>query len=235
MLDEDHYGLEDVKERVLEFIAVGRLRGSTHGKILCLVGPPGVGKTSVGRSIARAINRKYYRFSVGGLSDVAEIKGDLPTLTGDHRSESATILLQKAISVGQASCLQSMPDLTRPWAAELNILKLTCTLVAGHRRTYVGAMPGKMVQCLKSTETSNPLVLIDEIDKLGRGKLMRPSTDCPVCGTPHSVLCWKFWWLRENPSTSNAPGSQSCGCFCRLINLGASVPWLPLQHMCLLP
>jgi hypothetical protein len=75
VLDEDHYGLKDVKERVLEFIAVGRLRGSTQGKILCLVGPPGVGKTSVGRSIARALNRSYYRFSVGGLSDVAEIKG----------------------------------------------------------------------------------------------------------------------------------------------------------------
>ena len=76
VLDQDHYGLEDVKDRILEFIAVGRLRGSTHGKILCLVGPPGVGKTSVGRSIAGALERKYYRFSVGGLSDVAEIKGD---------------------------------------------------------------------------------------------------------------------------------------------------------------
>lgn len=113
VLDEDHYGLTDVKDRILEFIAVGRLRGSTQGKILCLVGPPGVGKTSIGRSIARALDRAYYRFSVGGLSDVAEIKG--------------------------------------------------------HRRTYVGAMPGKMVQCLKATGTSNPLVLIDEIDKLGRG------------------------------------------------------------------
>ena len=113
VLDEDHYGMTDVKDRILEFIAVGRLRGSTRGKIMCLVGPPGVGKTSIGRSIARALDRSYFRFSVGGLSDVAEIKG--------------------------------------------------------HRRTYVGAMPGKMVQCLKATGTANPLVLIDEIDKLGRG------------------------------------------------------------------
>ncbi|KAL6902265.1 hypothetical protein ACP4OV_005141 [Aristida adscensionis] len=120
ILDEDHYGLADVKERILEFIAVGKLKGSSQGKIICLSGPPGVGKTSIGRSIARALNRKFYRFSVGGLADVAEIKG--------------------------------------------------------HRRTYVGAMPGKMVQCLKSVRTANPLVLIDEIDKLGRGHSGDPAS-----------------------------------------------------------
>ncbi|KAF3778335.1 Lon protease-like protein [Nymphaea thermarum] len=120
ILDEDHYGLSDVKERILEFIAVGKLRGTSQGKIICLSGPPGVGKTSIGRSIARALNRKFYRFSVGGLADVAEIKG--------------------------------------------------------HRRTYVGAMPGKMVQCLKSVGTANPLVLIDEIDKLGRGHAGDPAS-----------------------------------------------------------
>ncbi|KAF9614338.1 hypothetical protein IFM89_018091 [Coptis chinensis] len=120
ILDEDHYGLTDVKERILEFIAVGKLRGTSQGKIICLSGPPGVGKTSIGRSIARALNRKFYRFSVGGLADVAEIKG--------------------------------------------------------HRRTYIGAMPGKMVQCLKNVETSNPLVLIDEIDKLGRGHAGDPAS-----------------------------------------------------------
>ncbi|KAK4337807.1 hypothetical protein RND71_042294 [Anisodus tanguticus] len=120
ILDEDHYGLTDVKERILEFIAVGKLRGTSQGKIICLSGPPGVGKTSIGRSIARALNRKFYRFSVGGLSDVAEIKG--------------------------------------------------------HRRTYIGAMPGKMVQCLKSVGTANPLVLIDEIDKLGRGLAGDPAS-----------------------------------------------------------
>ncbi|KAG1661222.1 hypothetical protein FOA52_008267 [Chlamydomonas sp. UWO 241] len=120
VLDADHYGLEDVKDRILEFIAVSRLRGSAQGKILCLVGPPGVGKTSIGRSVAATLHRKYYRFSVGGLYDVAEIKG--------------------------------------------------------HRRTYVGAMPGKLVQCLKLTGTSNPLVLIDEVDKLGRGHTGDPAS-----------------------------------------------------------
>eukprot|EP00053_Salpingoeca_punica_P017431 m.167853 g.167853 ORF g.167853 m.167853 type:complete len:1003 (+) comp17203_c1_seq2:121-3129(+) len=113
ILDEDHYGMKDVKDRVLEFIAVSSLMGKSQGKILCFVGPPGVGKTSIARSIAKALNRTYFRFSVGGLHDVAEIKG--------------------------------------------------------HRRTYVGAMPGKMIQCLKKIGAENPLVLIDEIDKIGRG------------------------------------------------------------------
>ncbi|CAL0320944.1 unnamed protein product [Lupinus luteus] len=120
ILDEDHYGLTDVKDRILEFIAVGKLRGTSQGKVICLSGPPGVGKTSIGRSIARALNRKFFRFSVGGLADVAEIKG--------------------------------------------------------HRRTYIGAMPGKMVQCLKNVGTANPLVLIDEIDKLGRGHAGDPAS-----------------------------------------------------------
>ncbi|KAL7921137.1 Lon protease C-terminal proteolytic domain-containing protein [Trichoderma austrokoningii] len=120
VLDEDHYGLQDVKDRILEFIAVGKLRGSVEGKILCFVGPPGVGKTSIGKSIARALNREYYRFSVGGLTDVAEIKG--------------------------------------------------------HRRTYVGALPGRIIQALKKCQTENPLILIDEIDKIGRGYQGDPSS-----------------------------------------------------------
>nr|CRH08183.1 ATP-dependent protease La, Biological Process: proteolysis [Candidatus Magnetococcus massalia] len=111
ILDRDHDGLEDVKERILEFLAVGKLKGEIGGSIILLVGPPGVGKTSIGRSVANAVGREFYRFSVGGMRDEAEIKG--------------------------------------------------------HRRTYVGALPGKFVQAIKHTKVANPLIMLDEVDKIG--------------------------------------------------------------------
>jgi ATP-dependent Lon protease len=111
VLDDGHEGLDDVKDRIIEFVAAGLMKGSFAGSIICLVGPPGVGKTSVGRAIAASLTRPFYRFSLGGMRDEAEIKG--------------------------------------------------------HRRTYIGAMPGKFIQALRVCKVANPVIMLDEIDKIG--------------------------------------------------------------------
>lgn len=111
ILDKDHFGLEDVKDRILELISVGVIKGDLSGTILLLQGPPGVGKTSIGRSVATSLGREFFRFSLGGMRDEAEIKG--------------------------------------------------------HRRTYIGAMPGKFLQAIKTCKTANPVIMLDEIDKIG--------------------------------------------------------------------
>ena len=111
ILNRDHYGLKDVKDRILELISVGIINGDLAGSIVLLVGPPGTGKTSVGQSIAKALGRKYFRFSLGGMRDEAEIKG--------------------------------------------------------HRRTYIGALPGKFINAIKTCKTANPVIMLDEIDKIG--------------------------------------------------------------------
>ncbi len=148
ILDKGHDGLADVKDRILEFLALGAFKGEIGGSIILLVGPPGVGKTSIGRSIAECLGRPFYRFSVGGMRDEAEIKG--------------------------------------------------------HRRTYIGAMPGKLVQALKETEVMNPVIMLDEVDKMGKSYQGDPASALLETLDPEQNVDFLDHYLDERLDLSKA-------------------------------